>query len=165
MRLGGYPVPVVKEQDANIETYLPVKSERMKRIHALGVACVALALLSIAYFLTPSGEGIGTHQQLGLPKCGWVLAADIPCPTCGMTTSWSHTVRGELPTAFMAQPMGMLLAFVAIFIAIGGFITACTGYSFGPLLQRFRPSRIFIFAVVLAIIAWGFKILVYRGVI
>ncbi len=155
----------MQEQETNIETYLPVKSERTKRIHALGISLSALAMLSVAYILTPSSEGIGTHQQLGLPKCGWVLAADIPCPTCGMTTAWSHTVRGELPTAFITQPMGMFLAFVAVFVAIGGLITACTGYSFSPLLYRIRPSRLFIFVIALAIIAWGFKILLHKGIL
>ncbi|MBT4523937.1 MAG: DUF2752 domain-containing protein, partial [Phycisphaerae bacterium] len=81
---------------------MPVKSECARRLHALGVSIASLALLSIALLLTPSADGIGTHTQLGLPACGWILAADLPCPTCGMTTAWSHTIRGELPSAFMA---------------------------------------------------------------
>jgi hypothetical protein len=155
----------VEEQNANIDVCIPVKSERARRLHALGVSLTALILLSVAYFLTPASGGVGTHQQLGLPQCGWIIAADIPCPTCGMTTAWSHTVRGNLPTAFMTQPMGMFLAIAAFCVAIGGLITACTGYSFKQLLNTFPPSKIFIVVLVLALIAWGFKILLHRGMI
>ena len=80
-----------------------------------------------------------------------------------MTTAWSHTVRGELKTAFMTQPMGMLLALLALLVAVGGFITAFTGYSFQPLLYRFPPSKIFILVISLSLLAWGFKILLHRG--
>jgi len=153
------------DQEGNVEGYYPVKSERSRRLQALGVAVTALVLLSIAYFLNPAEKGIGTHQQLGLPQCGWIFAADIPCPTCGMTTAWSHTVRGELPTAFITQPMGMLLAFVAFFVAVGGLVTACTGYSFQLLLYKFSPSRLFIFVITLAFLAWGFKILLHKGML
>jgi hypothetical protein len=153
------------DQEGNAMGSYPVKSERSRRLHALGVALTALILLSIAFILNPAEEGIGTHQQLGLPQCGWILAADIPCPTCGMTTAWSHTVRGEFPTAFMTQPMGMFLAFITFLVAVGGCITAVTGYSFQPLLYRFPPSRIIILASALALLAWGFKILMHKGMV
>ena len=82
-----------------------------------------------------------------------------------MTTAWSHTVRGEFISAFTTQPLGMLLALAAMLIAIGGFITASTGFSFQPLLYRFPPSRLFIFGIILALLAWGFKILLHQGVL
>ena len=147
------------------EVGIPVKSEWTRRIHALIVALAAIALLSIAFALSPSSDGVGTHQQLGLPRCGWILVADLPCPTCGMTTAWSHTIRGELPTAFMTQPMGMLLALLAVCVAVGALITACTGYSFQHLLYRFSPSKLFILLIVLTLLAWGFKILLHRGIL
>ena len=152
-------------QESNLEGYIPEKSERKRRIHALGVAVSACLLLSIAFVLKPAEAGIGTHRQLGLPQCGWILAADIPCPTCGMTTAWSHTVRGEFISAFKTQPLGMLLAFVSILVAIGGFVTAFTGFSFQPLFYRFPPSRLIIFGIILALLAWGFKILLHQGVL
>jgi hypothetical protein len=82
-----------------------------------------------------------------------------------MTTAWSHTVRGQLPSAFIAQPLGMLLAFTAVFVAIGGFITAITGYSFQPLLYRFSPTKVIIVIATLTILSWVFKILLHRGVL
>ena len=82
-----------------------------------------------------------------------------------MTTAWSHTIRGELPTAFMTQPMGMLLALLVVCVAVGALITACTGYSFQHLLYRFSPSKLFILLIVLTLLAWGFKILLHRGIL
>jgi hypothetical protein len=155
----------VQEQEGNVELCPPEVSGRSRRTHALGIAITAVALLVIAFFLSPSGSGVGTHRQLGLPECGWILAADIPCPTCGMTTAWSHTVKGELLTAFMTQPMGMVLAIAALFVAIGGFITCFTGYSFQPLLYRYRPSRIFFLLIALFLVSWGFKILLHKGIL
>ncbi len=155
----------MQDQENNIGMCVPQKSERKRRIHALCVALATLFLLSVAFIIQPSADGIGTHQQLGLPKCGWILVANVPCPTCGMTTAWSHAVRGELPSAFMAQPLGTLLALAAFLVVIGAFVTAITGFSFHPLLYRFPPSRIFIITIVFAFVAWGFKILLHRGVL
>ena len=50
--------------------------------------CLALAPLVIAAALSPSNAGHGTHRQLGLPACGWQTNMGLPCPTCGMTTSF-----------------------------------------------------------------------------
>ena len=153
------------QEGNNIEGIFPEKSVRARRLYALGIAIAACILLSIAFILKPADKGVGTHRQLGLPQCGWILAADIPCPTCGMTTAWSHTVRGEFLAALKTQPMGMFLAFVAFLVAIGGFITASTGHSFKPLVYKFPPSRIFILVIILALLAWGFKILLHKGIL
>ena len=160
-----YPVPAVEHKESEVELLMPVKSECARRMSALGVGVVATILLCIALFLKPSSNGIGTHQQLGLPACGWVAAADIPCPTCGMTTAWSHTVRGQLPSAWMAQPLGMLLALTAFAVAIGAFITAISGISFQSLLYRYSPTKVIIVIASLAILSWAFKILIHRGVL
>jgi hypothetical protein len=155
----------VSIEDSNSDICMPVKSERSRRLHAFGIGLVAAVLLGLAAMLSPSTDGVGTHQQLGLPTCGWILAADFPCPTCGMTTAWSHTVRGQLSSAFMAQPLGMLLAFAAGLVAIGGFATALTGYSFRWLLYRFPPTKVLIVLASLAFLSWVFKILLHRGVL
>lgn len=162
---GGYPVLVAMEEQDDNNVCLPIRTEKIRRLYALGYALAAIAILAVAFFLQPSEEGIGTHRQLGLPTCGWIVAADLPCPTCGMTTAWSYTVRGEIPTAFNTQPMGMILAFIAMGIAIGGIFVAITGYSFAPLFFTFPPSKLFIIGIILAGAAWGYKILLHKGYI
>ena len=151
--------------EAKIEVQQVEQSVLSKRMTALGVAGLAIALLCIALFLNPSPEGVGTHHQLGLPKCGWILAANIPCPTCGMTTAWSHTVRGELPSAFLAQPLGMLLAIATMVIAVCALGSALLGISFQFVLFRLMTTKVWIAIAGIAIVSWGFKILIHRGVL
>jgi hypothetical protein len=71
-------------------------------------------LLATAAWLTPNPQGLGTHRQLGLPPCTIVAWFGIRCPSCGMTTSWSHMLRGQVVAAMQANAGGALLAMVAI---------------------------------------------------
>lgn len=68
-----------------------------------------LAVLITAALLTPSAEGHGTHTQLGLPPCGFLVYTGFPCPGCGLTTSFAHMIRMEVGGAFSANPFGILL--------------------------------------------------------
>ena len=68
-----------------------------------------LAVLITAATLTPSTAGHGTHTQLGLPPCGFLVYTGYPCPGCGLTTSFSHMIRLEVFGAFHANPFGILL--------------------------------------------------------
>jgi len=75
---------------------------------------VLLGLLGTAAWLTPSPQGMGTHQQLGLPPCTIVQWYHIRCPSCGMTTSWARLLRGQIVAAFAANAGGALLALTAL---------------------------------------------------
>lgn len=72
-----------------------------------------ITLLGTAAWLTPDPSGLGTHQQLNLPPCTFTVLFDIPCPSCGMTTSWSHLMRGQLMAAFQANAGGALLGMLS----------------------------------------------------
>jgi hypothetical protein len=76
-----------------------------------------LALLAVAAWLTPNPQGLGTHRQLGLPPCTFVAWFGIRCPSCGMTTSWSHLLRGNVVGALQANAGGALLAVTAALLA------------------------------------------------
>ena len=75
---------------------------------------VLLGLLGIAAMLRPNPRGFGTHQGLGLPPCTTVAIFGVRCPGCGMTTSWSHLVRGELALACQANAAGTFLGVLAM---------------------------------------------------
>ncbi|MCA9194161.1 MAG: DUF2752 domain-containing protein [Planctomycetales bacterium] len=77
-------------------------------------ALSTLALFLIASLLQPNASGSGTHIQLGLPVCMWKTSWGIACPVCGMTTSWSHFVRGQFASSISANPAGFLLAIIAL---------------------------------------------------
>ncbi|MAC18122.1 MAG: hypothetical protein CMJ23_00290 [Phycisphaerae bacterium] len=126
---------------------------------------MAMALLSVAWVLEPSEEGLGTHQQLGLPVCGFIASADMPCPTCGMTTAFSHAADGNLASSFAAQPLGMLLALGCAVLVLVGTYTAVTGSMLAPFLADLAGPRIGWILVVLLILAWIWKIVDHRGLL
>lgn len=82
-----------------------------------------LGLLGITRCLTPDPSGMGTHQQLGLPPCGLVQWFGIPCPSCGMTTSWAYLTRGQIPESLSANPAGTLMGLTAL--VFGLWLATC----------------------------------------
>jgi hypothetical protein len=92
---------------------------------AVGLA--AFALLVMARTLTPDSRGYGTHEQLGLAACGFARLTGVKCPTCGATTAWAHTVRGELPAALAANVGGTVLCGLAMIGTLWAFVSAATG--------------------------------------
>lgn len=86
----------------------------VQRLAMVVAGSVLVGLLITAAWLKPSPRGMGTHQQLGLPRCTIVQWFGMRCPSCGMTTSWSHMVRGRVVSAFSANAGGALLALAAL---------------------------------------------------
>ncbi len=80
--------------------------DRALAILILAPSAVALA---VAAWLDPDPAGFGTHRQLGLGGCTLYQLTGIPCPTCGMTTSFTLAVHGHPWAAFLAQPFGFVL--------------------------------------------------------
>ena len=69
-------------------------------------AAAWLGVTAIAFWLTPSLSGHGTHTQLGLPACPSMFLLNKSCPGCGMTTSWTAMVHGDLASAFRSHALG-----------------------------------------------------------
>jgi hypothetical protein len=85
----------------------------LERFVLTGAGAILVSLLATAAWLTPSPRGMGTHRQLGLPPCTIVAWYNVRCPSCGMTTSWSHMVRAQPLAACRANAGGALLALAA----------------------------------------------------
>jgi hypothetical protein len=68
----------------------------------------------LAVQLEPDQRGYGTHQSLGLPPCIFRESFNVPCPSCGMTTSFSNFVRGRFIAAARANSAGLLLAVICV---------------------------------------------------
>lgn len=129
----------------------------MHRLAAAATSLGCISVLGVALALSPSAEGHGTHTALGLPRCGWVIAMDKPCPSCGMTTAFSHAVRGELGAAFAAQPFGALLALLTAACFWGSLHVAATGSQLGRVSGRLLRPRMLLLVGVLAAGAWVYK--------
>ena len=84
------------------------------RIIAILAGVMLLALLLTARSLQPSPDGLGTHQQLGLPPCTSMALFLVRCPACGMTTSWALATRGRFFEAASVNVGGLMLAIIAL---------------------------------------------------
>jgi hypothetical protein len=139
-------------------TIQPVEHPVYSRMYAAGVAAVALAVLMTAAWLRPDPSEAGTHRQLGLPPCGFYMMTGLPCPTCGMTTSFAYAVRGQVVHAVHAQAAGLALAAATAVAAVLGLFTAFTGKRVCVNWYRVNPTRLIWLVTLGFLLAWGLKI-------
>lgn len=64
----------------------------------------------------PDGQPLkmGTHMQLGLPDCNFKSLVGVPCPSCGMTTSFTLLMRGDVWNSLQANFAGTVLAILGL---------------------------------------------------
>ncbi|QOJ13113.1 MAG: DUF2752 domain-containing protein [Planctomycetia bacterium] len=126
-------------------------------VAALVVAACAGVLLTAA-MLQPDPRGHGTHEQLGLARCGWLVRSRLPCPTCGMTTAFSHAVRGSLALAWTCQPAGLLMALGAMAALPLGLWSLMTGRPPERVLRILTPLRLFFLITGVFLGGWAYKL-------
>lgn len=102
---------------------IPVPLSATVRGGLVGVALVLLLVFGIALWLNPyeadgSRRAHGTHMQMGLGECGFLKFTGVPCPSCGMTTSFALLVRGDLIGSFQANAAGTFLALFCLALIV-----------------------------------------------
>lgn len=116
----------------------------------------SLLVLGFAIYLRPDSRGYGTHEQFGMTPCGWLLVTDYPCPTCGMTTAFAYTVRGQWVRAFLAQPGGFVGALATVLaVPIGLFALWCGRWPRWLVRVWLRVSPLGLFYALLSIFLGG----------
>lgn len=117
----GMNPPSMPESTNDTETVLdaiPVLADSVRGTlvgMALGITGVfVLAALINPYETDGTARNMGTHKQLGLADCGFLVVTGLPCPSCGMTTSFALLVRGDLINSLRANTAGTLLAILAL---------------------------------------------------
>jgi hypothetical protein len=91
------------------------------RLTLLGFALAFAVVLGVALRLDPTKGGRNwtqaTHTQLGLAPCQFFVLTGMPCPSCGMTTSFTWLVHGNPVNSMRANWVGTMLAtFCLLFI-------------------------------------------------
>lgn len=133
------------------------------RLIATVTAGLCLALLLTAASLSADPHGLGTHEQLALPACSWPALFNAPCPTCGMTTAFTHASGLDLPRAFVTQPMGALLAVatsVTFWFALHSALTGSRALTAFASLLSGKGTYV---AIGLLIAAWAYKGVTWPG--
>jgi hypothetical protein len=123
---------------------------------ALGLVVV----FGIAIRLNPYDENgnalrMGTHLQVGLPPCTFQVLTGVPCPSCGLTTSFALLVRGDVINSLRANAVGTLLAL--FWLALIPWSVACAlarRYFLIKQVERVIMITVIVFAGLL-LVRWG----------
>lgn len=100
---------------------------RFGRAVCLGLAILFAGLFVVAASVQPDPRGYGTHEQLGLTPCAFREILNIPCPTCGGTTSLAHFVRGQWRLSFQANSAVFVFAFLSALLTPWLTFSAASG--------------------------------------
>jgi hypothetical protein len=118
------------------------------------LAAAALCVLGASRGLVPDARGLGTHTQLGLPPCGFLTLTGLPCPACGLTTSFAHLARGQVNAALHANALGLVLfACVLASLPLAMWASA-RNRAFFETLARMHIVRLCIAFACLALVQW-----------
>ncbi len=95
-----------------------------------------------------------------VPLCGVKHFLGVDCPGCGMTTSISEMVHGNLRASIDAHPLGVVIALWLAYMFVRATYMIIFGKSLRPLLtQRQRDFLMYTFLAAL-LIQWIVKILI-----
>jgi hypothetical protein len=150
----------------------PAQKRLEVRIWCTFVFVMCATMLGIGLYLTPNNNqvaggptaGTGTHQQLGMPPCGFLQTFGYPCPTCGCTTAVSNFAHGHVLRSFLTQPFGFAVALVAFALLPLTFWGFVSGSWKGP--SMFWLSwywRTWVFGGLgILLLGWLYKIIIIR---
>ena len=114
----------------------PRKLAKWVRIALTLMATGFVAILCAAAYIHPYtadedgnevASKMATHTQLGMQPCNMVVMTGKPCPACGMTTSFSLLVHGDIPNSLRANWVGTLIATWWFSLIPWGFVSAYRG--------------------------------------
>lgn len=138
--------------------HISLKLSRTERWCMWLVSFGLMAILAIASWLKPDPSGLGTHQQLGLPGCTLFTVTGVRCPGCGMTTSWAHTMNGDLVAALQTNCAGTLLCLLSVAM-IPCMLTLAYRGNCSPHFWFSRTAIALVIAIVfIAGVEWVFRL-------
>ena len=116
------------------------------------------AAIVTAAFLSPDPAGHGTHTQLGLPPCGFLVLTDLPCPGCGLTTCFTHLMHGNWIDATRANPFGVMLFFVSAACALTALVGLLRGLPVIATLERLHAEKWALLLALGSLLVWGVRV-------
>lgn len=133
------------------------QADLFERFLWLMISLVAITLISFSVWLDPDPAGHGTHEQLGLPPCGLVAVYDMPCPSCGFTTTFALAAHFRFIDAIINQPFGFLIFLGTVISIPVGYKVVVKKYSVLVHTHRWPWRTIIILTIVGWLIGWAYK--------
>lgn len=124
----------------------------------------ACFLLSLAAFF--SLFALTGHYKIPLWSfpCGFQQRFNLPCPTCGVTTSVKAFAQGKIFESFYIQPAAAFLCCVLAVSAIFALFVAVFGIYFEFLKRFFAEIKIkYVVLALIVIVAVGWMITLARA--
>ena len=141
----------------------PSPALRPRTRWALAAAALGLAaVLGVARRLEPDPRGYGTHRQLGLPPCAFLVATGHLCPSCGMTTAFAWVARGRPDRAWRANPAGSLLAPACAGLIPWLLAAAASGRPIGARTIETPLTVMVVATVAVCLLAWTVRLVLGR---
>ena len=166
--------PVVSEEPKILTEVQPTgNANRWVRLGLVVVSLLITTVFIVATFVRPyeydrttkeyvldeQGNKIplrmGSHTSIGLDPCRFKEMFNLPCPSCGMTTSFATVVRGDLSNSVKANWVGTLLAAVSAFVALWGIASAFRGRLLGVTTIEIPLGFLVGTMATLMLIRWG----------
>lgn len=133
---------------------------RARRLAWSGLAAAAAGVLIVARSLQPDPRGFGTHTQLGLPPCAFHAWTGLPCPTCGLTTSFAYMARWQITSAFAAHPLGPLLFALTLLLLLCALHGSVRAAQLGATFERLRIRGLAVIIAISMAICWLLRVAV-----
>jgi Protein of unknown function (DUF2752) len=129
----------------------------------VGMVLGLSAVFAIAVWLDPYDEDgqprrMETHRQLGLPPCTFYSMTGVPCPSCGMTTSFALLVRGDVLNSLRANAVGTALAAFCLFLIPWGLASAVRGRLYFIRSLERALTRVILIFLALLLVRWAFVV-------
>lgn len=140
----------------------------LHRLVGLALALPTATVLGIAAWLHPNPAGVGTHRQLGLEGCVVLTLTGVPCPMCGMTTTFALMADGRLLDALANQPFGVVLFLATMGGLVVGFwdLISARGAWRGVLAWVLERETAVALTILVGLLAgWTYKILSYQKIL
>jgi hypothetical protein len=133
----------------------------------VGITVGLVAVFAVARWLEPYDENgaplrMETHRKLGLPPCTFkTVTGGMPCPSCGMTTSFALLARGDVGNSLRANAVGTMLALFCALLIPWSVATLLRGRPLFIVSMERAILRVVIFFLLVMLLRWVVVLAIY----